>query len=315
MLPHLPALDAAFAAGAIGWTKARELVGVVTPETEAAWVERAARVSSRELERLVKVTHVGSPPPGDVGPEKGPERVRLVYEVEASDAQVVRDLIGVLRAQCGIQAGELSDGALLAMAARRLLHDAPDDVAPSGERYRVVLESCPTCGTTCGRDHEASETVALEAACDAEVVDLRPGPDEGRLSRTIPPTVRRVVLHRDRERCRVPGCRCRLWIDLHHVRERHRGGRHVRGNLVTLCSAHHRLVHEGRLAIAGDADGVLAFETADGRVVRSDGRPTWVAEGRAKTTSASSLGHASDLRGVGPRTAEDVMGVEAGDRM
>ncbi len=38
MLPSLPALDAAFSSGAISWTKARELIRVITPETEAAWV-------------------------------------------------------------------------------------------------------------------------------------------------------------------------------------------------------------------------------------------------------------------------------------
>ncbi len=54
-LSELPALTEALAAGALDWTKAREIVSIATPETAAAWVERALAVSSRVLER--DVTH------------------------------------------------------------------------------------------------------------------------------------------------------------------------------------------------------------------------------------------------------------------
>jgi hypothetical protein len=275
-LPSLPTLDAAFAEGRVSWTKARELLRVVTPETAAAWVERAAAVSSRELEAQVTASHVGSLPPAEPVVEKGPARVRLVFEVEASDAQVIRDAIALARSQAGVHRAEVEDGVLLAAIAQRSLAASPPEAAPSGERYRVVLEQCPTCTACSGREHEASETVALEAECDAEVVDGRPGPGRGRLTRTIPPTVRRAVLHRDRERCRVPGCRCTLFVDVHHVKPRWLGGRHVTGNLVTLCTAHHRQVHAGLLAIEGDADGALTFERAAGGV--SVSRPTWGAD-------------------------------------
>ncbi len=46
-LPELPSLDAAFAAGELGWTKARELLRVVTPDTEADWVACATACTSR----------------------------------------------------------------------------------------------------------------------------------------------------------------------------------------------------------------------------------------------------------------------------
>ncbi|MFH1466703.1 MAG: hypothetical protein ABIO70_20120 [Pseudomonadota bacterium] len=69
-LPMLPALDAAFAGGALGWTKARTLAQVVTPATEAGWVARALTVSSRELEEQVCRVHPGDrPPEGPPDPE------------------------------------------------------------------------------------------------------------------------------------------------------------------------------------------------------------------------------------------------------
>ncbi len=47
----------------------------------------------------------------------------------------------------------------------------------------------------------------------------------------------------------MPHCRNRLWLDLHHIRPRHAGGDHRAANLLPLCSAHHRLLHEGALAL------------------------------------------------------------------
>ncbi len=49
-LGKLPALNEAFGAGKLAWTKARELLRVVTPETEEAWTRRALALTSRELE-------------------------------------------------------------------------------------------------------------------------------------------------------------------------------------------------------------------------------------------------------------------------
>jgi len=40
-LPELPVLDKAMAEGKLPWTKARELIRVVTPQTQQAWLDRA----------------------------------------------------------------------------------------------------------------------------------------------------------------------------------------------------------------------------------------------------------------------------------
>jgi hypothetical protein len=57
------------------------------------------------------------------------------------------------------------------------------------------------------------------------------------------------VFEQHGHRCAVPHCRNRLWLDLHHIRPRSLGGDHRAGNLICLCSAHHRLIHEGALAL------------------------------------------------------------------
>jgi hypothetical protein len=224
MLPSLPALDAAFASGALSWTKVRELIRVVTPETEAAWVSEAIANTSRTLEVMVSRSQVGEAPRHLESDPRGSARTRFVVEMEASDAALLRDALALLRTQAGLTGVELDEGTALAAMAQRVIFDADGDGAPIGERYRVILTRCHACGDAHAADADVSETVAAKAGCDAEFVDLRLGPEHGHLTRTIPPSTRRAVLHRDGTRCAVAGCRCRLWLDVHHLRARAAGG-------------------------------------------------------------------------------------------
>ena len=57
-----------------------------------------------------------------------------------------------------------------------------------------------------------------------------------------------------------------LWVDVHHVRYQSDGGTHDEDNLVTVCSVHHTLIHDGRLAVERRGDRLL-FTFPDGRVV------------------------------------------------
>ncbi len=147
-LDDLPALAAALSAGELDWTKAREVVSIATPETAAAWVARALTVSSRILEREVAHAKVGEPPPAEgVAPERRPERVRIVLEMQASDAEVLYQAIALCRAQSDLDGEEVDDGALLAMIANNYVHAAgAREDTPTGERYRIVVHQCPDCG-------------------------------------------------------------------------------------------------------------------------------------------------------------------------
>ena len=265
-LGELPALAEAFNQGELAWTKAREVARVAITDTDAAWVEHARLMTCRELERHVAACTPGDPPPDLDDPPKDPPRRRMVFQLHGVEAQVVDDAIAWVMASADLRGEEQDRGAALASLVRRALEAAKtDDDAPTGERYRVVLEHCPTCRRAEGVDAEVNETLVAEACCDAEVVELRPGPNQGHLSRAIPPSVRRTVLHRDRLRCAIPNCNCRLWLDLHHVVAFADRGDHSLCNLVTLCDQHHRLLHEGLLALNHVGGGVMTVEHADGR--------------------------------------------------
>jgi 5-methylcytosine-specific restriction endonuclease McrA len=271
---------------------------VVTPDTEAAWVERACAVSSRVLERQVSAALVGELPSPHVGEvPKGPERVRLVFDASSADAEVVRDALAWLRASTGVKREDVDDGVLLAALCRRAVEAAAEqEEAASTERYRVVVEHCPECRTTTGAEADLEDTVATEATCDAVVVEMRDGPTRGHQGHTVPPAKRRAALHRDRHRCRAPGCSHRMYVDVHHVRSRSCGGGHEEKNLCTLCTVHHRLVHDGKMGVEVHGDD-LVFRLPDGRTVRvpldprdSGLRGSWAGLGKAPAPRTTGTG-------------------------
>jgi len=163
----------------------------------------------------------------------------------------------------------------LALLAETALHHEIDPGAP-GERYQVVVHvdaavladpEQPGQSVLEEGSHVSAET-SRRLACDASRVVMRHD-DEGRIvevgarTRTIPPALRRALLHRDRS-CRFPGCHVRVGQG-HHVRHWAQGGPTTLGNLVLLCRRHHHAVHEEGYKVARGRDGALDFRRPDGR--------------------------------------------------
>ena len=86
----------------------------------------------------------------------------------------------------------------------------------------------------------------------------------GPATQTVTPARRRQVLARDHGQCVVDGCRASSFVDVHHLVWREEGGKHHPDNLCTLCSGHHRALHEGTLRIVGKPSSGLTFFHADG---------------------------------------------------
>ena len=163
----------------------------------------------------------------------------------------------------------------LALLAETALHHVIDPGAP-GERYQVIVHvdaavladpEQPGQSVLEEGSHVSAET-SRRLACDASRVVMRHD-DEGRIvevgarTRTIPPALRRALLHRDRS-CRFPGCHVRFGQG-HHVRHWAQGGPTTLGNLVLLCRRHHHAVHEEGYRVSRGPDGALDFRRPDGR--------------------------------------------------
>ena len=118
-----------------------------------------------------------------------------------------------------------------------------------------------------GRMSVPVDAVTRETAlCDCVHAGAVDEPGVPRARQEIPPAVRRKVLLRDKEQCRVPGCSNARYVDVHHKHFRMHGGDNDPSNLLCLCWTHHRAVHSGRLIIEGDTE-------ADARFLHADGRP------------------------------------------
>ncbi len=83
--------------------------------------------------------------------------------------------------------------------------------------------------------------------CDGQVEILMTSPNGkpltvGPTARTIPPKLRRFILHRDGGMCTIAGCRSRYRLQPHHITPRSQGGTHHPYNLTTLCWYHHHVV-------------------------------------------------------------------------
>jgi hypothetical protein len=104
--------------------------------------------------------------------------------------------------------------------------------------------------------------------CDGAIVPLVRGEGGepvglGRKHRVVSPSLKRALLARDRQ-CRFPGCTHSKWLDAHHVVHWADGGETRAENLVMLCSAHHRLLHEGGFEIRPGPGGEWQFRNASG---------------------------------------------------
>ena len=258
-LQDLPALAEALETGSLCWTAVRELTRVATPETERQWLAAARNQTVRQVERMVSGLARGAEP----GDRKDPEAQKhaLHLNIRPETLALFREAADRLRREAG---EVLDDDALLLAMARRIL-GGPED--PGRANYQVAVTVCSSCGQgsidAAGEAIPVSPDIVSMANCDAQRLDLRPhGGEAPRATQDIPPKVRRLVQRRDR-RCVVPGCRNRD-CDIHHLRPRSEGVDHSPTNLVLLCPAHHRAIHEGRLIAYGDLTTGLRFQHGDG---------------------------------------------------
>ena len=283
-LDELPVLSRALSNGEVSWSAVRELTRVATLDTETEWLSAARGKTVRQVEKQVAGRTRGARPDDPADP--GAMRHVLHFDVSAETLATFREAMDKLRRDAG---SSLDHDAALLLMARHVLGGPTDEGRSS---YQVLVTVCEHCGR--GRQQAGGEELPLApeilemASCDAQRVSAsHVGRDNGashvgrknkkrkpmesqdpkrpRAAQDIPPAVRREVMRRDRGCCVVPGCKNRVFVDVHHIDLRSEGGDHDPDGLVVLCSAHHRAVHAGKLSIEGSVSTGLAFRHAYGR--------------------------------------------------
>jgi hypothetical protein len=321
MLGGLPLVREAFAAGELSYSKVRALTRVASEKTEAQLVELARHATGAQLEKVSR-------------------QYRRVLRANCEQAQSLHerqrlstywDEDGMLVVQ-----GRLTpeDGAALTAALERAAESVPEEMrelggpairaqalvglAAGGQPMTEVVVHVDA-GTLASDEIEQRSEVADGPAlapetvrrlgCDAAVVTMieRDGKplSVGRRTRAIPPALRRALRSRDRG-CRFPGCTHTRHLHAHHIRHWARGGPTELGNLVQLCSYHHRLVHEGGYRVLSTRGAGLEFRRPDGCVIAE----------HCEMRAASGPGIAGHHRRQGLRIGPDTCRpLSAGDRL
>jgi 5-methylcytosine-specific restriction endonuclease McrA len=254
-LENLPAVREAVASGDLGYTKAREIVSVATPETQDEWLKAAEGTRKELIHEVKKAKHAAKVDPGQgellpssppvVAPRELPVRYQMILtpEQEARRSALVERLHKL--------GGVPTDRAELML----------EGLAALVETKELQPEKCPR-GHLASRPpvqihvHENAETGRMTVQTDAGERELSKAESDrmhcdaavcehgGRNTTTIPPRVRREVLARDKHRCQAPGCGRTRFLEVHHIKPRSQGGSNQAENLVTLCASCHRLWHE-----------------------------------------------------------------------
>jgi hypothetical protein len=268
-LGGLPQIEAKLTDGTLLYSAVRELTRIATPATEAAWIEAARGKNLRQIEALVSGHKQGDLPDDPTSPELIHRVVRL--ELSPQAFALFRQVQSALADQHG---GQLDDSALIEAMCRRALEG---DAASERPAHQIAITVCASCGrgwqTGAGHEIEIGPKAIERARCDAEWIGSLEDTEPARVTATVTPRLRRQVLARDRHHCAVPGCRSARNLDLHHIEYQRDGGSHELANLLTICSGHHQLLHDGALTITGKAPDALEFVWRDNDPREPDPEP------------------------------------------
>jgi 5-methylcytosine-specific restriction endonuclease McrA len=118
----------------------------------------------------------------------------------------------------------------------RVFIDA-NQATPTNAQTGVELAIGPRIG------REALEALLCDAVTEITVTDHNGRFMEyGRRIRSIPPALRRAILHRDNNRCTADGCDSRNRLQTHHLTPWSQDGPTDPDNLITLCWYHHHII-------------------------------------------------------------------------
>jgi hypothetical protein len=148
---------------------------------------------------------------------------------------------------------------------------------PAETCRRLACDAALTRAITCHHDGDGNGDGGLAGRLRAAVAVLPPALggarcellDLGRATRVVSAAQRRALAVRDGG-CSFPGCdRPLAWCDAHHLRHWVHGGPTDLANLVLLCRAHHRDVHEGGWQIHRHPGGDLTAAPPHRRQTRA----------------------------------------------
>ncbi|MGE0403596.1 MAG: hypothetical protein AB7T06_43220 [Kofleriaceae bacterium] len=252
-LADLPLLEAELESGTFQFSHVKELTRIAVADTEEEWVDHTRGMTYREVQRAI-AGHVRGDRPTD--PTQPDERRRFVgFHIKRSTAARLHALLRSLESERGDRFVDDDDrvNALCDRAEATSRAGATSDSASTPAQVWITTD-----GHAFANGVELDDAELATLTCDATIMGHVDDAD-ARPHHTLSAKKRRRILARDMHQCRVPGCRARHHLDVHHLVHREHDGDDSDANLVTLCGGHHRLHHAGLLDITGRAPTELTF--------------------------------------------------------
>ena len=295
-LRDLPEIHNKFRTGELSWDKVKAATRLATADTDSAVADMATSATASQLAREAR--RVRRDRVGDAHRDRylkwwwDDTRPVLHIEGRLPDAQgvvVAKALDLITQERLPDPHFEDADhiwehyearcaDALYRMASQALGADSAPDKATVIVRVDAAdLAAGVGYGSVPEGPVLVPDTV-LRFACDARIQAVVAGKDSppvgiGRVSRSIPPWLRRQILDRDGG-CVFPGCERIRWVHIHHIKHWAHGGPTDLDNLVALCGFHHRLLHEDRWKISGDPNTGITWLRPNG-TPHTPKPPTW----------------------------------------
>jgi hypothetical protein len=268
-LGGLPLVDDELRRAQLSFSKVRALTRVATPENEARLVELGRASTAAQLERICRLVDQLRPrDPATVEQARWLRTRDVPGGMVRLEVQLLPEEAARVVAACDVHAGSAREraDALVTIADATLRGDQPDRAATE---VVVHIDAATLTGNTAGAGVSAETCRRL--LCDAGVVPvLEDDKGEplgvGRKLRRFAGALRRALRARDGGRCRFPGCSHTRYLHSHHVEPWIHGGETSVENGVSLCSLHHRLVHEGGFAVLSAESGFVFLGPDGGRI-------------------------------------------------
>lgn len=204
---EVPELKAAIGAGKITLSQARRIVPVIAKDNQAIWIDKAATLPQRDLEREV----------ASVNPKAAIlEKVKPV----SADRSELR----------------LS----MALTLEKKLRRAQDFAAQKKKKHCSLEETLEEL-VEFYLERQDPLRKAERASSSGRINERNNTVDRGRF---LPAYIKHQVVLRDQGRCTQ--CQSQRWLEIHHKTPLSQGGLSNPANLISLCSFHHRQAHRLR---------------------------------------------------------------------
>jgi hypothetical protein len=232
----IPELKQAVVAGELSISSARTIASVITQENQSEWISKAKSLSKHKLEREVAAIS-----PAKAKPEKarhiGGGRVQIVLNLSEEEFER-RGRIKDLVSQSLCKAATDSEVEVAMMDCYQFHKD------PVRKAERAAKRKCKETDTSRDGSVKSGKPIPIKGHISAQEQQA-----SAKGENAISMHVTHAVNLRDLGCCQAryadgSVCGRTRWTHLHHLIPRSRGGLDVLENLITLCSAHHRLWHK-----------------------------------------------------------------------